>query len=112
MPCRRSLRRRAATILALTLATLAASSARAATPATAAEPGNEWHQWRGPHFNGASDATNIPEKFDDSPNVRWTTAMPGPSSGTPIIAADRVFVSALDKASKKLLAMCVSRKDG
>ena len=106
MPCRRSGRRAAVTILALTLATLAAASARAA------EPGNEWHQWRGPHFNGASDATNIPEKFDDSTNVRWTTAMPGPSSGTPIIAADRVFVSALDKASKKLLAMCVSRKDG
>jgi len=78
----------------------------------AAEPGNEWHQWRGPHFNGASDATNIPDKFDDSTNVRWTTAMPGPGSGTPIVAADRIFVSALDKASKKLLAMCVSRTDG
>lgn len=106
MPCRRSLRPRAAAILALTLATFAAASARAV------EPGNEWHQWRGPHFNGASDATNIPDKFDDKTNVRWTTAMPGPSSGTPIVAADRVFVSALDKASKKLLAMCVSRIDG
>jgi outer membrane protein assembly factor BamB len=111
MPCRRrqSGRRAVVAILGLTLVTLVAVSARVAA---AAEPGNEWHQWRGPHFNGASDATNIPEKFDDSTNVRWTTAMPGPGSGTPIVAADRVFVSALDKASKKLLAMCVSRTDG
>jgi outer membrane protein assembly factor BamB len=108
MPCRRrrSGRRAVATILGLTLATFVVAAARAA------EPGNEWHQWRGPHFDGASDATNIPDKFDDKTNVRWTTAMPGPGSGTPIVAADRVFVSALDKGSKKLLAMCVSRKDG
>jgi outer membrane protein assembly factor BamB len=106
MPCRRSVRR-AATILGLALITFVAASR-----ARAAERGNEWHQWRGPHFNGASDATNIPEKFDEKTNVRWTTALPGPGSGTPIVAADRVFVSALDKASKKLLATCVSRGDG
>jgi outer membrane protein assembly factor BamB len=104
--------------LGLTLLTLVVGPARAAAPdkaasaATVAQRGNEWHQWRGPHFNGASDATNIPDKFDDSANVRWTTAMPGPGSGTPVIAGDRVFVSALDKASKKLLAICVSRTDG
>ena len=33
-------------------------------------------------------------------------------AGTPIVAGDRVFVSALDKASKKLLAMCLSQTDG
>jgi outer membrane protein assembly factor BamB len=108
MPCRRSVRRAVATVLGLILVTSAAINARAAD----AGPRNEWHQWRGPHFNGASDATNIPDKFDDKTNVRWTTAMPGPGSGTPIVAADRIFVSALDKASKKLLAMCVSRTDG
>jgi outer membrane protein assembly factor BamB len=83
-----------------------------ATPARAADPANEWHQWRGPHQNGSSNAKNLPAKFDEKTNVLWTTALPGPSAGTPIVAGDRVFVSALDKASKKLLAMCVSRKDG
>ena len=83
-----------------------------ASPARAADAGNDWQQWRGPHHNGSSDAKNLPVKFDEKTNVRWTTALPGPSAGTPIVAGDRVFVGALDKASKKLLALCISRKDG
>src|SRR3954451_23841735 len=74
--------------------------------AGAAEPANEWRQWRGPHFNGSSDAKRLPDKLDEKANARWTTAMPGTGSGTPVVAGDRVFVSALDKASQKLLAMC------
>src|SRR4051812_34681391 len=80
--------------------------------AGAAEPANEWRQWRGPHFNGSSDAKHLPDKLDEKANARWTTAMPGTGSGTPVVAGDRVFVSALDKASQKLLAMCLSRADG
>jgi outer membrane protein assembly factor BamB len=72
----------------------------------------DWPQWRGPNFDGSSDATGLPDKFDDTTNVRWTTELPGPGSGTPIISGNRVFVSSLDKASKKLRAMCISRDDG
>src|SRR3954468_10108167 len=108
MPCRRSVRRAVATVLGLTLVTFVAAHARAAD----AGPGNEWHQWRGPHFNGSGDAANIPDKLDEQANVRWTTALPGPAAGTPVIAGDRVFVSSKDNASKKLVAMCLSRKDG
>lgn len=71
----------------------------------------DWRQWRGPNFNGSSDATNLPGQLDPAA-ARWTTTMPGPGAGTPIVTGDRVFVSALDKTSKKLLAMCLSRTDG
>lgn len=84
----------------------------AAGGARAAEKSGEWRQWRGPHFNGSSEAKNLPDKFDDATNVLWSTPMPGPSAGTPVVTGDRVFVSALDKASDKLLAMCLSRADG
>lgn len=80
--------------------------------ARAADHGGEWRQWRGPHMNGSSDAKNLPDKFDDSTNLLWSTNLPGPGAGTPVIAGDRVFLSALDSASKKLLAMCLSRADG
>jgi outer membrane protein assembly factor BamB len=99
---------RAGSVYALILSLLLTISFRA----RAAEPANEWRQWRGPHFNGSSDAKNLPERFDDKTNVKWTTALPGPSSATPVVCGDRVFVSVLDKSSKKLLAVCVSRKDG
>jgi outer membrane protein assembly factor BamB len=94
--------------LSTTIITVAPSSARAGDVDAA---GTEWRHWRGPHFDGSSDAKNLPDKLDpDKP--RWKTTMPGPGAGTPIVAGDRVFVSALDKASKKLLAICVSRADG
>ena len=97
--------------LALAAAITAAQPTRAADRA-AATGGGEWQQWRGPNFNGSSAAKNLPDKFDDETNVLWSTEMPGPSAGTPVIAGDRVFVSTLDSASKKLVAMCLSRADG
>jgi outer membrane protein assembly factor BamB len=72
----------------------------------------DWQHWRGPNFDGSSDAKNLPEKLDTQSNLRWSTALPGPGAGTPIISGDRIFVSALDNSSKKLLAMCISRADG
>jgi outer membrane protein assembly factor BamB len=87
--------------LALIVITAAVSVARAA----------DWQQWRGPNFNGSSDAKNLPDTLDDS-TQRWSTALPGPSAGTPIVCKDRVFISVLDKSSKKLLAMCLDRADG
>ena len=90
---------------------LAMSLFATAAAAVAADKG-EWQQWRGPNFNGSSPAKDLPAKFDDSTNLLWSTALPGPSAGTPVISGDRVFVSSLDGASKKLLAMCLSRTDG
>ena len=73
--------------------------------------GDEWPQWRGPHLNGSSDAKELPEKLD-SGNQAWAVDLPGTGSGTPIIWQDRIFVSCLDQKSSKLLAVCLSRKDG
>src|SRR5688500_2864413 len=81
----------------------------ALSPAANAE---NWPQWRGPHFNGAGDAAGLPDKIDKDANVAWTASMLGPSAGTPIVWGERVFVSSLDSKSKKLLAMCLSRKNG
>lgn len=70
-----------------------------------------WPQWRGPHLNGSSDATGLPEKLDAA-NPAWAVDLPGTGSGTPIIWQDRIFISCLDQKSSKLLAVCLSRKDG
>jgi outer membrane protein assembly factor BamB len=71
----------------------------------------EWPQWRGPHLNGSSDATGLPQKLDSSTQA-WAVDLPGTGSGTPIVWQDRIFISCLDQKSSKLLAVCLSRKDG
>ena len=71
----------------------------------------QWPQWRGPNLNGSSEAKNLPAKLDDS-TKRWEVDLPGVGAGTPIVWNDRIFLTGIDDQSKKLLAMCISRKDG
>jgi outer membrane protein assembly factor BamB len=86
--------------------------ALAAVVFTAPVGAENWPQWRGPALNGSSKATSLPDKLDPKQNLAWSVKLPGPGAGTPIVWDQRVFVSALDGQSKKLLAMCLDRKDG
>jgi outer membrane protein assembly factor BamB len=73
---------------------------------------DNWPQWRGPEFDGSVTEKGLPEALDPKANQAWSTALPGASSGTPVVWGDRVFVGALDRNTKKLLALCVDRGDG
>ncbi len=94
--------KRSVPLLVVSLSLLIASAARA----------ENWPQWRGPNFDGSSEATGLPDKIGPDENVVWKATMPGPSAGTPIVWENRVFVSAVDAASKKLLAICIDRATG
>lgn len=61
-----------------------------ASSALGAEP---WNRFRGPNGSAVSDAGQLPEKWDDTTNLRWKTALPGPGSSSAIIVGDRVFVT-------------------
>lgn len=71
-----------------------------------------WPQWRGPSYNGASSESGLPEHFSKTENVAWRAPMPGPSGATPIIFGDYVFVSSIDAEQKTRLAICLDRKTG
>ena len=71
-----------------------------------------WPNWRGPNHDGSTDASSLPAKFSKTQNVKWTTNLPGPSAGTPIIWEDKVFVSSVGKEDGSLLALCLDRKSG
>lgn len=62
-----------------------------ALPATADEAADNWGHWRGPHVNGTSTTADPPTKWDAKTNVKWSVALPGMSSATPIVWGDRVF---------------------
>ncbi len=93
----------AATVLAM-LAILAVSAVGAGA--------QDWANWRGPHYNGSTEAKNLPVEFSPARNVKWAAPMPGPSAATPIIYGDRVFVSSVDKQKQDLLAICLDRSTG
>lgn len=71
-----------------------------------------WPQWRGPHFDGSTTETKLPETLDVKSNLAWSTEMPGPSCATPVIFGDRIFFTAFDKKTQKLVALCADKKDG
>jgi len=72
----------------------------------------DWAHWRGPNYDGSTEASNLPTDFSKTSGVKWKAAMPGPSAATPVIFGDRVFVSSTDPGPKKLLALCLDRKTG
>lgn len=72
----------------------------------------DWPQWRGPNQNGATEATGLPATFTSSENVKWEAQLPGPSSATPIVHGERVYIVAFDPASKNVIGMALNRKTG
>jgi outer membrane protein assembly factor BamB len=72
----------------------------------------DWPNWRGPNYNGSTEAKGLPTKFSKTENVKWAADMPGHSSGTPVIIGDKVFVSSLDEKAQKLVGICLDRKTG
>jgi outer membrane protein assembly factor BamB len=70
---------------------------------------DNWPQWRGPNFNGATTESNLPSNLD---TPLWSAPLPGLGAGTPIVFNDRVFVSAVETGSFKLLALCYDRATG
>ncbi len=70
--------------------------ARVLTVVVALLSGAQWTSWRGPSGNGISPETNLPLKWSRTENVAWTLAMPSFSGSTPIVAANRVFLSVAD----------------
>lgn len=71
----------------------------------------DWGNWRGPAYNGSSDAKNLPAEFGPNQNVLWTAKLPGAANNTPIVSGDRVFLTAIDE-SRRMLCIAVDRKTG
>jgi len=72
----------------------------------------DWPHWRGPHFNGSTEAQGLPVEWSATDGVAWRTDLPGQSAATPIVVAGRVFLTALVPEGEVLLALCLDRATG
>lgn len=57
--------------------------------------GDTWPQFRGPQSSGVADDPALPVRWSATENVAWKTDIPGNGWSSPIVAADRIFVTAV-----------------
>jgi outer membrane protein assembly factor BamB len=91
------------TILALTITALSLALSRA----------GDWTQFRGTGGAGVSDEKNLPVKWSATDGLRWKAALPGRGLSNPIIAGDRVFLTACSGYREgRLHVLCFDTKSG
>jgi len=73
---------------------------------------DDWLQWRGPNFNGVSDAKDLPDEWsvDRKENIAWVSEGLG-GSATPIVVDQMIYLP-LTTADDDLYAICLARENG
>lgn len=80
----------------------------------AAAPVNDWPAWRGPRADGVRDGAGVPLRWSQAENVRWSAALPGWGTSSPVVYGDRVFITTQQETGSgpALLTLCFDRRDG
>jgi len=80
------------------------------TPALADQ--SNWPQWRGPKGTGKAPTADVVTEWGPEHNVKWRIELPEPGNSTPIVWADKVFLTQpLSKTNQRAL-ICVDRETG
>ena len=64
-------------------------------PAVADGPRDEryWGQWRGPLDTGVAPMADPPLEWSETRNIKWKTPLPGQGHSSPIVWADRIYLT-------------------
>jgi outer membrane protein assembly factor BamB len=75
----------------------------AASSSAAVEASRHWPQFRGANAAGTAEGQDLPLEWDvkTGVNIRWKTAIPGLGHSSPVIWADRVFVTTASAEGKE-----------
>jgi outer membrane protein assembly factor BamB len=57
----------------------------------------DWPEFRGPTGQGVSTATQVPTRWSAAENIAWQTKLPGTGWSSPVLADDRVYLTAAVK---------------
>lgn len=73
----------------------------------------DWTQFRGPSGNGISPEIGTPTRLDPARSIAWKVALPGRGLSSPIVVADRLFLTcASGPRQDRLHLFCFSTRDG
>jgi outer membrane protein assembly factor BamB len=71
----------------------------------------EWTRFRGPNGTGWSSASGIPDKWT-AKDINWKMELAGRGHSSPVIWADKIFVTSGDDIAPKLHLYCLQTGDG
>jgi outer membrane protein assembly factor BamB len=79
-----------------------------------ADAPTDWPQWRGRRANGVAEGSNLPVKWSQTVNVRWSVQLPGWGTSSPVVYGSRLFVTTQveQEGKKSLLTFCFDRRTG
>ena len=93
-----------------------ALEARAEATVAMVVPGGEaakyWSRWRGPSGQGVVDGTGYPDTWSETQNVAWRVEVPGRGHSSPIVWADRIFLTTAATDGTGRAVLCFRRSDG
>lgn len=55
--------------------------------------GDNWPNWRGPHFNGVAVGQGFPTTWSTTEGILWKATLPGKGSSTPIVWNKQIFLT-------------------
>ena len=76
-----------------------------------ASQGQEWTRFRGPNGQGISHAKNIPVKWTED-DYNWKVELPGVGHSSPVLWADKVFVTCGDQGAGRGILLALRVSDG
>ena len=74
--------------------------------------GENWPGFRGPTRQGISQEKDVPVEWSAASNVAWRTPVPGLGWSSPIVFADRVFVTTATEEDASFRLICFDRQAG
>lgn len=83
--------------------------ALAAIDATWSQDTDQWSQWRGPNFSGASDKADPPIRWSETENVAWKTLIPGLGHSSPVVWDNTVYITSAIPVGPKFDAIADNR---
>jgi len=69
--------------------------------------GETWPRFRGEHGSGIAPPTQLPDTWDAATGqgIAWRTELPLPGANSPVILADRVFVTGADETRREVYCL-------
>ena len=74
--------------------------------------GENWPQFRGPTFDGQTDATGLALTWSEGKNVTWKTAIHDRGWSSPVIWGPHVWMTTATAKGKEMFAVCVDKRTG
>ena len=78
----------------------------------ASAPAGDWPMFRGPTGQGVSTETGLPTVWGPDKNVAWKTPLPGDGWSSPVVAGNRVYVTATTDGGAACHVIAVDRATG